>query len=230
MLSKTQGIVLGHIKFKESSIIVKIYTKDFGLQSYIVNGVRSARSKGKIAYFQPLSILDLVVYNSPGKDIQRLSEFKFLHHFRSIPFEIRKTTIAIFLAELLSKSIRSTEPDAQLFDFIVDSFSEFDERVSGIEHFHLTFLYDYTYHLGIQPESIQAMCDEIRDEINTKQEMFLTKIDQSEIEMFLNDRLNMSLNNVLRRKFLLTLRDYFRMHISELGEINSLSVLNEIFH
>ena len=76
MLYKTRGIALSYIRYKESSIIARIFTETFGMQSYIVNGIRSKNAKTKIALFQPLTILDLVVYNNKKKDINRISERK----------------------------------------------------------------------------------------------------------------------------------------------------------
>ena len=86
MLHRTRGIVLSYIKYKETSIIVRIFTEAFGMQSYIVNSVRSAKSRGKMALYQPLSLLDLVVYHKSGKDLQRISETKFSYAYSSIPF------------------------------------------------------------------------------------------------------------------------------------------------
>ena len=95
MLHKTKGIVLNFVKFKETSVIVKIYTEKFGLQSYIENGVRSSKSKNKIALFQPLTQLELVVYHDPKKEINRISEIRCILPYKSIPFEIKKSRNAL---------------------------------------------------------------------------------------------------------------------------------------
>ena len=119
MIHKTKGIVLSHIKYKESSIIAQIYTREFGKRSYIVNGVRTKKNNGKIALYQPLTLLDLDVYERKSKNIQRINDVKCSHPYSSIPFDIKKTTIAIFLSEFLSKSLQNKEfTDTDKFDFI----------------------------------------------------------------------------------------------------------------
>jgi len=76
MLHKTKGIVLNYIKYSDTSIIAKIYTEAFGLQSYIVNSVRSSKAKNKIALFQPLTLLEMVVYHKNHQGLQRISEMR----------------------------------------------------------------------------------------------------------------------------------------------------------
>jgi DNA repair protein RecO (recombination protein O) len=106
MLYKTRGIVLSHIKYKETSIIARIFTDAFGSQSYIVNGVRSTNARTKIGLFQPLTLLDLVVYHNSKKEINRISELKPGFTFHSIPFNIKKMAIALFITELLGKTLK----------------------------------------------------------------------------------------------------------------------------
>ena len=76
MLYKTKAIAFNYIKYRDTSIIARMYTREFGLQSYIVNRVRSVNSKIKIAHYQPFTLLDLVCYHKEEKDIQRISEIK----------------------------------------------------------------------------------------------------------------------------------------------------------
>ena len=107
MLQKTQGIALSYLRYRETSIIARVYTEEFGLQSYIVNGVRSAKSKNnRIALFQPLTLLEMVVYYKNDRDLHRLSEVKTNHPFQSLPFEVAKSTIALFVTEMLNSGRR----------------------------------------------------------------------------------------------------------------------------
>lgn len=108
MLKKTQGIVIHYIKYRESSIIVKIFTRDLGLKSYIVNGVRSAKSKSKMALYQPLSLLDLVVYDKENASLNRISEVKLNYPFQRIPFDFHRSGVAMFVGEVLSKADRKS--------------------------------------------------------------------------------------------------------------------------
>lgn len=232
MLHKTKGIVFNHIKYKESSIIAKIFTEELGLQSYIINGIRSQRSKGKIALFQPFTLLDLVVYQNNSKGIQRISEYKCYSPFQSIPFEIRKTTIAIFLSEVLSKCIKTDETEEGLFSFIQDSIQVFDQLDEHYENFHLRFLYQLMEYLGIQPDNIPQVYEEIVDDIHFKQEeiLDLNELKTFEETLLLSYGKTKDLPSNLRRKFLYVLNDYYRLHIDSFGNLNSIKVLNEVFH
>ena len=118
MLVKTRGIVLSYIKYRESSIIAKVYTEQLGVQSYIINGVRKKGSGSRIALFQPFTLLDMVVYTSQKGGLTRISEYKSAYPFGSIPFDIRKSSILLFLAEIVSKTIKEEEENPQLFNFL----------------------------------------------------------------------------------------------------------------
>src|SRR6186997_1907165 len=100
MLHKTNGIVFRFTKYGESSIIVNIFTGLFGLQSYIVNGVRSRTAKSRMALYQPLTLLDLVVYHRENANINRIKEVKCAHPFHSIFMDVKKSTIGMFILEV----------------------------------------------------------------------------------------------------------------------------------
>lgn len=158
MLFKTRGIVLSHIKFKESSIITSIFTEQFGLQSYIINSIRSKKSKNKISYFQPLTLLDLVVYKNTKKDIQRISEYRANTTYADIPFNPRKSTIAIFLSEILAKTLSTEESQLETFNFLHSALSYFDLAPDQeLTNFHLQFLLHLSQHLGVYANAKEIM-------------------------------------------------------------------------
>ncbi len=97
----TRGIVLNHIKYKETSVIVQVYTELFGRQSYLVNNVRSAKNKDSSVLLQPMTMLDMQVYHRPKADLQRIKEFKICHPLQTIPFDQNKRAVVFFLTELL---------------------------------------------------------------------------------------------------------------------------------
>ena len=113
MLYKTHGIVLRFVKYGETSIIATIYTEEFGLRSFIINGVRSSRSKGKIALFEPLSILDLVIYHKEGRNINRLAEVKCLDPLNDLRSNIIKSSMGMFIVEVLNKCIKEETPNEE---------------------------------------------------------------------------------------------------------------------
>src|SRR4051812_25488846 len=103
MLHKTTGIILHTVKYSETSLIVKIYTRNYGLQSYIISGTRSKKSKNKASLFQPLTLVDLIVSNSAKEGLHRISEINILHSYNAIPYQIIKSSISVFINEILYK-------------------------------------------------------------------------------------------------------------------------------
>ncbi|MFC0185163.1 DNA repair protein RecO [Pseudarcicella hirudinis] len=148
MLRKTKGIVINYIRYRETSIIVKIFTEEFGIQTFIENGVRSAKSKNKIALFQPLTLLDLVVYHKEGKDLHRISELKCLIPFQTLPFNIYKSSIALFITEILGKCMKEETGNISLFRFLLNSILWLDAAEDDFENFHLQFLIKLASFLG----------------------------------------------------------------------------------
>ena len=153
MYHKTKGIVLHTIKYSETSVIAKIYTEKLGLVSYIIKGVRSAKSTSKAALLQPLTLLEMEVSHRENKQLQYIKEFRRDYVYRSIPFDTLKSTIAIFLLELITKSIREQEQNNEMFEFIYESLCVLDQSESLNPDFHLLFLVHFTRHLGFVPHA-----------------------------------------------------------------------------
>jgi DNA repair protein RecO (recombination protein O) len=126
---KTKGIVIKTVRYGETSIIAGIYTELFGLQSYLVNGVRvmSKKGSGRANLLQPPAILDLVVYHNDLKNLQRIKEFKWGHVYSQLFFNVFKNSVALFMVELLQRSLKQPEPNPALYTFIEDAFIHLDE-------------------------------------------------------------------------------------------------------
>src|SRR5271154_1725059 len=126
MYIKTKGIVLHTVKFSETSVITKIYTEKLGLVSYIVKGVRSAKSKAKAALLQPLTLLEMEVSHRENKQLQFIKEYHRAYNYQSIPFDTLKSVIALFMLEVISKSIKEHEQNDEMFEFIYESLCTLD--------------------------------------------------------------------------------------------------------
>jgi len=117
------------VKYGETSVIVTIFTELFGVQSYIVNGVRTSAKKGsgKANLFQPAAILDLVVYHNELKHLNRIKEFRWSYLYHHILSDVRKNAVALFMVELLTKCLKQPEPNSDLFHFAEDAFIHLDK-------------------------------------------------------------------------------------------------------
>lgn len=227
MLHHTQGIVLGTIKYSETSIIARVFTRKFGMQSYIVNGVRSKKAKGKIALYQPLSLLDMVVYYKPEKDIQRISEAKFLVSYQSIPFDPTKRAIGIFLMEVFSKVLRSESENDALYTFLEQSLTFFDHQNEAINNFHLQLLLKATSYMGFGPEDGEDLVHQLEEAgfhfILVKDEMVL-------LDRLMNENIgeNITLPSSFRRDVLDHIIKFYQAHTDSLREIKSIEILKTI--
>jgi len=156
MLHKTRGIVIHSVKYSETSLIVKVYTETFGIQSYMVKGARSPKSKFRPVLFQPLTLLDMVVYHKERGTLQSIKEVRLAHPYQTLPFDIRKSSIALFLNEVVYRSVGEEEPNPALFGFLWSSFLLLDEAEEPFMHFHLLFTIKLTRYLGFQPRNTRT--------------------------------------------------------------------------
>ncbi|OEK06813.1 DNA repair protein RecO [Roseivirga misakiensis] len=228
MLVHTEGIVFSTVKFKETSIIVKIFTSAYGMQSYIVNGARSQRSKGKIALYQPLSLLDMVVYYKEGKDIQRISETKFAQTYTEIPFDPVKRTIGIFITEVFGKVLREEGENSVLFEFLFNSLQIFDRLRDNVANFHLQILLKATHHLGFGPANADDFVLQL-SESGFHLSISLEEKKSLDLLMESNYGENIPLSLSFRREVLDHIIKYYKVNSGNLREIKSLSVLKVIF-
>ncbi|MFC5412323.1 DNA repair protein RecO [Larkinella bovis] len=228
MLHKTRGVVLSYFRYRETSVIVRIYTEEFGLQSYLVNGVRSAKSKtNRIAFFQPLTLLDMVVYYKPDKDLHRLSEVKINYPFQHIPFDIAKSSMALFVSEMLTKTLKEEAGNPTLFHFLEESVRYLEEAEADYENFHLAFLLKLAFFLGFGP----ANAREFETQLQEQRYPFLPdESAEKALNSFLRQRLGASvkISRQTRAELLDALVAFYQIHIDSLGEIKSLAVLREV--
>lgn len=225
MLYKTRGVILSYIKFRETSIIVKIYTEEFGLQTYIENGVRSTKSKGKIALFQPLTLVEMVVYFKQGVEIQRISEIKCSTPFFSIPTDIKKSVLGIFVTEILSLTLKEHTENNALFGFLTDALLFLENHDEQIENFHLFFMMGLSGFLGFGPETARDIRRQMIENgivITADEELILKKV----LETPFGANLNIGKNQRMRALDILI--DFYRINLDSFTGVKSLSVLKEV--
>jgi DNA repair protein RecO (recombination protein O) len=155
MLHHTRGIVLRTTPYSDTSVVAQIFTEKFGIQAYLINGVKRAKSKIPANILQPLHLLEMVVYYKQNTQLQRVAEARALPVFSSIPYHLLKNTIAQFLNEVLYKSIRAQQADPALFEFLFSAIAWFDEFDGEVVNFHLIFLMKLSRFLGFSPREME---------------------------------------------------------------------------
>jgi DNA repair protein RecO (recombination protein O) len=216
MLHKTRGIVLHTIKYSETSIIASIYTRDFGRQSYIVNGVRKKKSRLHINNFQPLTLLHLEVDHKENRELQRIRELHISQPFHHIQLSITKNTIALFIGEVLYRCLRDVEENHSLFDYVESAIQILDLCENGCVNFHLVFLMQFTRFLGIFPQNNLEL--DFYQPANAKLKLHHL------INYSLNDLAKLELSNKNRNDFVAAMVDYYYYHLEGMGKISSLEV------
>ena len=220
MLHKTRGVVFRFTKYGDTSIIVTLFTELFGLQSYIVNGVRSKSGKNKIALFQPLTLLDLVVYHREHANINRIKEVKCLYPYQSIPVDIKKSALAMFIIEVVNKTIREESHAQELCEFLIHAFMTLDQIDLGSENFHLIFLLKLSRMLGFGAHHVNEV---LGARVTTEQnERIIATLLKSEYTTVV------SMQNHQRREILDLVLKFYADHIDNLGEMKSIQILREI--
>jgi DNA repair protein RecO (recombination protein O) len=152
MYQTTRGIVFHQTKYSDTSLVVKILTEEAGLGSYIIKGVRSPKSKIKASLFQPLNLLELVVSRKEKSELNHIREAHVIHPYREIPDNIRKSSILLFLNELMYKSIQEEAVNDNLFQFIWDHLILLDQTTENPANFPLLFAIRLTHYLGFFPQ------------------------------------------------------------------------------
>lgn len=220
MLHKTRGVVFRFTKYGETSIIVSIFTDVFGLQSYIVNGVRGKSSKNKIALYQPLTLLEMVVYHREHANINRIKEIKCLHPYQTLLTDVRKSSIAMFLTEVLNKAVKDESHARELCDFLIHSLITLDTQPEKSENFHLIFLLKLSRFLGFGAQHVN--------------EVLNARMTDERIEAILKQLINanytdpIDITNAQRRELLELLVKFYTDHMETIGEIRSMQVLREV--
>ena len=150
-MQQSRAIVLNKINYSETSLILKIYTEQDGLLSFIVKGIRGKKGKLRMAQFQALNLLE-IDYKQTGKsDLRFISDLKITDPFSGLLFDPIKRAVALFLAELIQSCIKEEEQNTELFLFLHQSIHWLDLTKDSCTHFHLAFMMKLTRYLGFSP-------------------------------------------------------------------------------
>jgi DNA repair protein RecO (recombination protein O) len=242
-LHHTKGIVLRTVKYGETSVIVTIFTELFGIQAYLVNGVRTSSKKGsgKANLFQPTSILEMVIYHNELKQLQRIKEFKWSFLYQHILSDVRKNAVALFMVELLTKCLKQPEANPDLFHFAEDSFIHLDEASDAVTaNFPLFFALHLPVFFGFR---FSDNYSERQPFLDLQEGEFVKE--QPKHPHFLDDRQafvtsqllkvqqpeeleDIKLNHDFRRNLLYAYEVYYALHIQDFGTMRTPPVLREI--
>jgi DNA repair protein RecO (recombination protein O) len=240
MLQTTRGIVFHHLKYSDTSVIAKIYTEESGLQSYIVKGVRSRKSRGKMGTLQPLSLVELVAYQKKSGGLHHMKEIRLSHPFTSIPFDILKSTMVLFLTEVLYKTIKEESANPPLFNYLSSAIQVLDLEEECV-NFHLYFLTHLTKFLGFYPQECtldNPQFFDLEEAVFTLEKPLHSNIlGPQECKGFrailgtnFDGIKRLQIGNSTRRELLNGIISYFRLHLEGMKDINAHEVLETVLN
>ena len=236
MQIKTKAIVISSVKYQEKSLIVKCFTLSDGLKSYFVRDAFSSRkSNQKIAYFQSLTILEIEAIHKNKGTLENFKEIKLAYNYQNINTNIVKSSMVLFLSEVLHNSIFEEEKNENIFSFLETSLIWLDTH-DAISNFHLIFLLQLTKFLGFYPQmqETDAVYFEMIDGVfssfqgtsclNEHETLLLKKL----INLRFEDT-QKNFHKEERQLLLKILLKYYSIHLQGFKKPNSLEILKEIF-
>lgn len=236
MIQNTRGIAIRTIPYGDTGIVASIYTERYGLLSFLVHGVRKAKTSFKNSHFQALSTLDLVIYRKENRDLHRIKEIKLSSPGLGIRDNIIKTSISFFIAEVLYKSMKEEDRHEDLFEFIEHSITWLDETPFSVANFHISFMLELSQYLGFYPsnQSIELDLFDLQEGVfrDSKYGRFSHTIEGNcllALKQFIGKRIyeshEISLDKQTRKEVLNALIWYYRLHLPNWGELRTLEVL-----
>lgn len=237
MLVSTEAIALSTIKYSESSIIFKCYTLSYGIKTYMIRGVRSKKNKSNsIALFQPLTILEINANHKNNFGIENINSAKILIPYKSIPFDILKNSLVLFLSEILSKCIIEEEQNKQMYNYIKSSLLWLDSA-SEYVNFHIQFLIKLLKYLGISPSfekinKLYGYSNDVPKRVNDLKEKVEEQL-KNDFDFLLGTNFDANMEHIInynkRKKILEFLMAYMQLHIEGFKRPNSLNIMYELF-
>ncbi|TNJ46990.1 DNA repair protein RecO [Tamlana fucoidanivorans] len=238
MLLTTNAIVLSKLKFKESDLIVKCYTQQKGVVSFLLHGVLKSKKGGaKVAYFQPLSQLQVITDFKPKKSLQYIKDIKVSHMYTTLHSHILKGAVVMFLAEVLSSTLQEEEANEPLYSYIEHTLLWLDTQ-SEYANFHLLFLLKLSKYLGFYPDVSHidyAFFDLNEGKFESKytSKYCITGDNLELLKQLLGTTFDalpeIKINAKQRQSFLNMILLYFELHLGSFKTPKSLQVFNQVF-
>ena len=243
VLHKTKAIILRTVKYGETSLIVTAYTELYGLQSYIVQGVRASTKKGgsKANYFQPGAILELIVYHHDLKNLQRIKEFRWSYLYEELFADVIKNSVLLYMMELLQKCVKQPENNPDLFYFVEEALIQLDKASPAVTaNFPLYFSLHLTNFFGFQMNTEDAehynifdlqegnFTDHYPQHVNYLEGHAAKLISELLKAMPPNELTEIPMNYLQRRQLLEAIEVYYMFHMPDFSRMKTLQVLQQI--
>jgi len=238
MLNTTKAIVLHKINYSDTSLVVQVFTQQYGKVGLLIQGAKKRKAKIKTALFEPLSVLELVANFSDLDKLIRPREVKLHIPFISIQSNISKRSVVLFLSEILHKCIREPHPDQAMFHFVEKSLYSLEQSDSNTANFHLAFLLELSKHLGFHPQKSNGeyfdMVEGVFSNSVPNTNLYLQGEEKDLFLQVLGTKIEecsqLTISSEQRKTVLSALIRYYQTHVSGLGEVKSHTILESVFN
>lgn len=239
MLNKNKAIVISKIRYRDHDLIATCFTKEKGLVSYILPGaLKSTKGKSKAVYFQLLTQLDIEERYNPKQTLQYIKEVKMDFLYTSLHSNVYKSSIAMFLAEVLTNALKEEEQNLPLYEYLEVTLKWLDIN-DDYANFHLLFLLNLTQYLGFYPDKsqIEAPYFNLTNGLFETQKSNLYSVSGENL-MLLKQLLGMNFDAIhgmkisskQRQSFLNMLLLYYELHLGGFKKPKSLDIFNQVFN
>ena len=238
MLVTTEALVLSKTNYSETSLIVRCYTRSDGIKSYIVKSAKQGRKGNKTtALFQPLHQLEITAQHNNKSGLSIPKSIKISKPYITIPLQIDKIAVVLFLSEVLSSALREEEANASLFHFLKSSLSWFDMQ-DDVPNFHIFFLLSLTKHLGFFPDigdqshpyfDMENGCFSAQKSTQQIEDPRTISVFKSFLGTNFDGMCEVLVSSTERKKLLELLMQYYQIHLQGFSRPKSLNILHEIY-
>ena len=238
MAISTKAIVISKIKYNDNDLIVKCYTAALGVKSYLIkNALKSKKGKLKPAYFQLLTLLEIEAEHKDNRSLHFFKEVRLHKPYESLHTNVFKSTVLLFLSEILSMILNEEEANLPLFKYLETTLLWFD-AVEKTGTFHQQFLMGLTKFLGINPDVTNNSLAYFNLENGNFQHHngahCVTGPKLELLKPFLGTKfdttLSQELNSTQKHELLNMILDYFKLHLHAFKHPKSLTVLNQVYN
>lgn len=242
MIIKMNGVVLKQVNYGESSVIVKVFTEDAGLRSFMVNSVRKKGARVKQNMLHQLANVEIIAYQGAHSEILKVKEIRPLAHYHEVLHDVRKSSLLMFLDEIVYRALREEVANGEMYHFLKDSVMLLEKMQSGLACFHLFFMIELTRHLGFHPRNnfsenenlfnmrdgfFVAGSDDDRPILDDALSRILSEcLSKSGLEAMISE---VKITRTQQKDLLDAMVAYYQYHVTGFSKVNSLQVLNEVF-
>ncbi len=143
-----EGIVLNEKPYGETSKIIQVFTKEYGMIGMMVHGCRTLKSPLR-SVTEKFSYGHFTIHYKKDK-LSILSEVSILNPFKNIKKDIEKLSYASFLMDLSEQVAKQTVSKEEVYELLITSLIKIEEGFDALVIMNMIEL-KYLDYLGVLP-------------------------------------------------------------------------------